>query len=74
MKKSLFAAVPFLLWIGCICAYNAVGSHIAPDGTLVEPFFLIPLGYLFFTLGVICITVAALRALVRKPLQTKPFR
>lgn len=74
MKKYLFAAVPFLLWIGCIYAYNAVGSHIAPDGTLVEPFFLIPLGYLFFALGIICTTVTALRFLVRKPVQTKPFR
>lgn len=74
MKKCLFSAVPFLLWIGCICAYNAIGAHIAPDGTLVEPFFLIPLGYLFFALGIIYSTVTAVKSLVRKPMHTKPFR
>ncbi|WP_458862151.1 zf-HC2 domain-containing protein [Acidaminobacterium chupaoyuni] len=31
----------------CIIAYTAIGSYVAADGTLVEPFGFIPLAWLF---------------------------
>ncbi|NPV55813.1 MAG: DUF3955 domain-containing protein [Anaerolineae bacterium] len=34
--------------VGCIVAYNAIGQSIDADGYLQEPFFLIPLFWLFF--------------------------
>ncbi|MGF7056960.1 hypothetical protein HNR33_000627 [Brassicibacter mesophilus] len=33
--------------------YNIIGQEVAPDGTLVEPFFLIPLSYLFIAIGIV---------------------
>lgn len=49
--------------IGCFASYNMIGSHLAADGTLIEPFALIPLFYIFgfiailsgVALGIICI-------------------
>jgi len=38
---------------GCAIAYEAIGSYVAPDGTLVEPFGLIPLFYLFVLLALL---------------------
>jgi hypothetical protein len=45
--------VAFIACAACGVAYNAIGSYIAPDGTLVEPFGLIPLAWLFAFLGAI---------------------
>jgi len=36
--------------IGCFAAFSVIGSTVAPDGRLIEPFFLIPLGW-FFLIG-----------------------
>lgn len=33
--------------VGCFVSYNMIGSHLAADGTLIEPFALIPLFYIF---------------------------
>ncbi|WP_286161397.1 DUF3955 domain-containing protein [Clostridium sp. KNHs214] len=30
-----------------------IGAKIAPDGTLIEPFFLIPIGWLFIIIGIV---------------------
>lgn len=53
MKKNLLILIPFILSFGCFISYNLIGSEIAPDGTLVEPFFLIPMSYLFMLIGII---------------------
>jgi hypothetical protein len=37
--------------LGCIIAFNVIGSEVSEDGTLVEPFFLIPLAWLLFLTG-----------------------
>lgn len=39
--------------IGCIIAFNVIGSYVAEDGTLVEPFGLIPLSFLFAFIAII---------------------
>lgn len=42
-----FSLASALLSIACIVAYNVIGAKVLEDGTLVEPFGLIPLAYLF---------------------------
>lgn len=51
MKKNILNIIPFLLAGGCIIAYNIIGSEVLSDGTLVEPFYLIPTAWLFFVIG-----------------------
>jgi len=54
IKKSfLLAVISLLLGLGCWVAYAIIGSEVAENGTLVEPFFLIPLGYLFIAFGLV---------------------
>lgn len=38
---------------GCLGGYAAIGSYLEPDGTLTEPFFLVPLFWLCM-LGALC--------------------
>ena len=51
MKNNQMA----LIFIGVCChlGYLIVGSGIDTDGFLIEPFALIPIGYLFYLLGFI---------------------
>jgi hypothetical protein len=36
---------------GCIIAFEAIGSEVAEDGTLIEPFYLIPIAWLLLITG-----------------------
>lgn len=52
-----FMLVSALGAIICFIAYNVIGAKVLPDGTLVEPFALIPIGYIFvlmFIISLIC--------------------
>lgn len=60
MKRYLFSLISFIIGIGCMLAFNIIGSEIAPDGMLVEPFFLIPMGFLFVFIGVISSIITTL--------------
>ncbi|KDR96555.1 Protein of unknown function [Peptoclostridium litorale DSM 5388] len=61
MKKYILTIVSFVAAVVCGVSYNIIGSEVAPDGTLVEPFFLIPLTYLFLLIAIIsAISVAAI--------------
>lgn len=42
-----------MMSILCILMYNVIGSKVLEDGTLVEPFALIPLFYLFALVTII---------------------
>lgn len=60
-KKVSFAKgsmlVSALAALICFIAYNVIGSKVLPDGRLVEPFALIPVGYIFvlvFIISLIC--------------------
>lgn len=53
MKKYLFSIISIIISLGCIITFNFIGSEVLPDGTLSEPFFLIPIGFLFAILAVI---------------------
>ncbi|MDR4324516.1 DUF3955 domain-containing protein [Bacillus pseudomycoides] len=46
--------------------YSMIGSRVEPDGTLVEPFFLIPLSYLFVFSGIIAILFVAIISMFKK--------
>lgn len=53
MKKYTVALISLVLSILCGVAYNIIGSEVAADGTLIEPFFLIPMSYLFLAIAVV---------------------
>ncbi|WP_195938062.1 DUF3955 domain-containing protein [Romboutsia sp. 1001713B170131_170501_G6] len=57
MKKYILNLIPFIIGIGCFLSFSFIGSEVAPDGTLVEPFFLVPIGYLFLFIGIIGVLV-----------------
>lgn len=65
-RKYLLASSPMFLGVLCIIMFNVIGSEVKPDGTLVEPFYLIPLAYLFTFTGIIAIFCVALFSVLRK--------
>ena len=42
-------------------AYNLIGSEVDANGVLQEPFFLIPLSYLTFALGIIFAIISVVK-------------
>ncbi len=66
MKKYLIAATPILLGIICFTVKAIIGSEVAPNGTLIEPFFLIPVGFLLFFMGIILLLFVAIFSTVKK--------
>lgn len=65
-NKYLVASTPILLGIVCLIIYSMIGSRVEPDGTLTEPFFLIPLSYLLFFSGVISLLFVAIISVIKK--------
>ncbi|BFH62538.1 DUF3955 domain-containing protein [Paenibacillus azoreducens] len=51
--KYLPALLLFIVGIGCLIAHSIIGAKIGSDGILIEPFFLLPVGYLLAALGII---------------------
>lgn len=54
MKKNILSVTPFVVALICIVAYS---SSVAPNGTLNEPFFLIPLFWFFTLIGTVGLVV-----------------
>ena len=51
-KFMMRAAIALMLAaLGCVVAFAAIGSSVAEDGRLVEPFFLIPIAWLLALTG-----------------------
>lgn len=67
MKKYLFTITPFILGVVCFVSYNIIGSEIAPDGTIIEPFGLIPIGFLLISLSIIVSFIMSTWALFHNP-------
>ncbi|KLA28713.1 hypothetical protein B4077_5916 [Bacillus cereus] len=65
-KKYLLASSPIFLGMLCIIMFNVIGSEVKRDGTLVEPFYFIPLAYLFTFTGIVAILCVALFSVFRK--------
>lgn len=54
MRINLYATIIMILaGIGCFLLSTIIGSTIDSNGVLHEPFFLIPIGYLFLLMGLI---------------------
>ncbi|WP_352399535.1 DUF3955 domain-containing protein [Anaerotignum sp.] len=52
--------------MGCIVAYQLIGSYVASDGTLVEPFALIPLSFLSAFVTLLSIIFLGILRLVKR--------
>lgn len=53
MKKYTLPLLPIFLGVLSFLTFNLIGSRVAADGTLQEPFFLIPIGFMFIFMGII---------------------
>ena len=69
MKKYLLASTPIVLGVISFLIFMIKGSSVAPDGTLEEPFFLIPIGFLLLFIGCICVVGVVLFSLIQKTKQ-----
>ena len=59
LRRYWFPVASFASGLAFHTTYNAIGSYVADDGTLVEPFALIPIGFLFYAVAVLSAVVAA---------------
>ncbi|MGE7024421.1 DUF3955 domain-containing protein [Solibacillus cecembensis] len=66
MKKYVIASTPILLGVICIIAKVFIGGNVAVDGRLEEPFFLLPIGFLLFFLGIVSLAGVALISMFKK--------
>ncbi|MGH4121503.1 MAG: DUF3955 domain-containing protein [Clostridium sp.] len=66
MKKKYLTLIPFIIGGGCMIAYSIIGSEVAPDGTLLEPFYLIPMSFLFLAIGIILVLSVSIVSFFRK--------
>lgn len=41
--------------------FNLVGSSVDKNGLLTEPFFLIPLSYISFTIGIVFVIISVVK-------------
>ena len=53
MGKYLGPLFLSLLGLACHSVFRITGSHVTPDGSLIEPFFLLLIGYLLTMLWVL---------------------
>lgn len=65
-KRYLISLIPLVISAGCMIFYKAIGSSVAEDGSLVEPFFLIPIAWLFFIAGIVAGIILGIMGIVRK--------
>ncbi|MBC6972409.1 DUF3955 domain-containing protein [Bacillus sp. Xin] len=61
MKKYILTLIPFILGLGFVVSYNTIGAKVASDGTLVEPFYLLPIGYSFLAIGILSLFVSKMK-------------
>lgn len=61
LKNNFSIVTPFLLGVACVTLFSTIGSKVLSDGSMSEPFFLIPLAYLFFLFGIAITFVKAIR-------------
>ncbi|MGE7914885.1 DUF3955 domain-containing protein [Lysinibacillus xylanilyticus] len=64
--KYVIASTPILLGAICLIAKAIIGAEVAPDGRLVEPFFLIPIGFLLLIIGIMSLAGVALISMFKK--------
>lgn len=52
MKKYLLTLTPSIMGLCCLLAFKIIGGKVAPNGAIIEPFYLIPIGYLLIAIGI----------------------
>ena len=65
MKKHLLPITLLSLSTLSFFTFTLIGSHIDENGFLIEPFFLIPVGWLLFLLALVSEIIVIIR-IVRK--------
>lgn len=66
MKKTILTLIPFMMTAVFALIYNLQGSWVANDGTLVEAFYCIPLGFLSFAIGILAVAVQCILFIVNR--------
>ncbi|TCZ80738.1 DUF3955 domain-containing protein [Paenibacillus albiflavus] len=64
--KYIPALMLFIVGIACLIAYRIIGAKVGIDGSLVEPFYLIPIGYLFVGIGIVISLASGIVSFTRK--------
>ncbi len=67
MKKYIIPIISIIFSLSCFIVYDIIGSHVADDGLLVEPFGLIPVGFSLFTIGIIIGLLISIWSLFHNP-------
>ncbi|WP_082028090.1 DUF3955 domain-containing protein [Bacillus badius] len=65
-KKHLLSFISILIGVICLLTYEAIGTKVEPYGTLVEPFFLLPLSYLFIFVGIILLLFTSITSVLKR--------
>ncbi|MGC8229314.1 DUF3955 domain-containing protein [Pseudobacillus badius] len=65
-KKHLLSFISILIGAICLLTYEAIGTKVEPDGALVEPFFLLPLSYLFIFVGIILLLFTSITSVLKR--------
>ncbi|WP_397469521.1 DUF3955 domain-containing protein [Psychrobacillus sp.] len=65
MKKHILAVTSVIIGLLCLIISNIIGAKVEPDGTLTEPFFLLPIGYLFIFSGFILLITSIIKKSIR---------
>lgn len=65
MKKYRVSIILLALSVISFVSFKAIGVEVAPDGTLVEPFFLIGIGSIFFLLSIVSLVVTSILSLIK---------
>lgn len=60
-KNYVLSYITLFLSNICLIAYRMKGSYVNKNGILVETFFLVPLGYLFFFISMILFFIVTFR-------------
>ncbi len=64
-RKYLVPLLFLFLGLACHATFGIIGTEIAPDGRLVEPFFLLPIGYLLDALSIIAFLIIRIQSSYR---------
>ena len=64
LRRYWFSMASVAGGMACHATYNTIGSYVADDGTLVEPFALIPIGFLFYAIAILSAMVAGVLHLI----------
>jgi hypothetical protein len=59
--KNKIAWLFLIASLVCGISYSVIGSHIDENGFLIEPFFLIPLTWLFFFISMLSFIIGFIR-------------